>query len=77
MELKDHVLVLRGNLVSERREVSVTHAKTQLGAAQSKDVEVSVAIPCLNEAESIAFCIDKALTALRGAGIRGLIHCHG
>jgi len=34
-------------------------------------VEVSVVIPCLNEAASIAFCIDKALAAFAAAGVRG------
>ena len=53
------------------RRTSVTNIKTQPDAAQSEDVEVSVVVPCLNEAQSIAFCIDKARTALRGADIRG------
>jgi glycosyltransferase involved in cell wall biosynthesis len=39
--------------------------------ATSANGEVSVVIPCLNEARSIAFCIDKALAALRTAGVRG------
>lgn len=34
-------------------------------------VEVSVVIPCLNEAASIAFCIDKALTAFGATGVSG------
>jgi glycosyltransferase involved in cell wall biosynthesis len=34
-------------------------------------VEVSVVIPCLNEANSLAFCIDKALTAFRASGLSG------
>src|ERR1700751_5206310 len=34
-------------------------------------VEVSVVIPCLNEANSLAFCIDKALAAFRDIGISG------
>jgi glycosyltransferase involved in cell wall biosynthesis len=34
-------------------------------------VEVSVVIPCLNEANSLAFCVDKAVNALRGAGLSG------
>jgi len=34
-------------------------------------LDVSVVIPCLNEANSLAFCIDKALAAFRGAGLRG------
>jgi hypothetical protein len=34
-------------------------------------VEVSVVIPCLNEANSLAFCVDKALKAFRAAGMNG------
>src|SRR5437868_11879601 len=34
-------------------------------------LEVSVVIPCLNESQSVGFCIDKALTAFRAHGIRG------
>jgi glycosyltransferase involved in cell wall biosynthesis len=36
-----------------------------------QEIEVSVVIPCLNEAESIAFCVDKALAAFKSANIRG------
>jgi len=34
-------------------------------------LEVSVVIPCLNEARSIAACIDKALAAFARANVRG------
>src|SRR5256714_115015 len=34
-------------------------------------VEVSVVIPCLNEANSIGFCVEKAVRALTGAKLRG------
>jgi hypothetical protein len=34
-------------------------------------VEVSVVIPCLNEANSLAFCIDKALAAFRKICVSG------
>src|SRR5215467_728935 len=34
-------------------------------------VEVSVVIPCLNEANSLAFCVDKALNAFRASGLSG------
>jgi glycosyltransferase involved in cell wall biosynthesis len=34
-------------------------------------VDVSVVIPCLNEANSIAFCVEKAVNAFRAAGLRG------
>lgn len=33
--------------------------------------ELSVVMPCLNEAETIGICVDKALAALRDAGIDG------
>ena len=35
------------------------------------EFEVSVVIPCLNEANSIAICIDKALAAFKSASIHG------
>ncbi len=37
----------------------------------SVSVEVSVVIPCLNEANSLGLCIDKAVTAFRAAGLSG------
>jgi glycosyltransferase involved in cell wall biosynthesis len=37
----------------------------------SGSVAVSVVIPCLNEARSLAFCIDKALAAFEKHGIQG------
>src|SRR5438105_7240556 len=37
----------------------------------SLPVEVSVVIPCLNEANSLAFCVDKAVKAFRAAGLSG------
>jgi len=35
------------------------------------ELDVSVVIPCLNEANSLAFCIEKAIAALRSSGLRG------
>lgn len=37
------------------------------------NVEVSIVMPCLNEAETIARCIEKARTGLERAGVRGEI----
>src|SRR5215467_12443261 len=37
------------------------------------DLEVSVVIPCLNEADTLASCIDKAQTALAQHRVRGEI----
>jgi len=38
---------------------------------QNAALDVSVVIPCLNEAQSIALCIDKAIAACTEAGIHG------
>jgi glycosyltransferase involved in cell wall biosynthesis len=38
---------------------------------QPHPIEVSVVMPCLNEADTLAACIDKAQRALREHGIRG------
>src|SRR6266481_6096730 len=37
----------------------------------SHAVEVSVVIPCLNEANSLAHCVDKAMKAFRETGLSG------
>lgn len=37
----------------------------------SLPLELSIVIPCLNEAQSIAFCIDRAVEAIRVERIRG------
>jgi len=37
----------------------------------SHGVEVSVVIPCLNEANSLAYCVDKAMKAFQAAGLTG------
>jgi glycosyltransferase involved in cell wall biosynthesis len=34
-------------------------------------LDVSVVIPCLNEANSLAFCVEKAISSFRQAGLRG------
>ncbi len=44
-------------------------ADARLDVAQS--MEVSVVIPCLNEANSLAICVDKAMNAIRAAGLNG------
>jgi hypothetical protein len=35
------------------------------------DLEVSVVMPCLNEARTVGRCVEKALRALRGMGVQG------
>lgn len=45
--------------------------RTVSSTPSERQVEVSVVMPCLNEAETLGGCIDKALAALRRAGIDG------
>jgi len=40
-------------------------------AAPGDELELSVVMPCLNEADTIAVCVEKALGALKEGGIRG------
>src|SRR5260370_37976191 len=39
----------------------------------SRAVEISVVIPCLNEANSLAYCVDKAMKAFQAAGLSGAV----
>jgi glycosyltransferase involved in cell wall biosynthesis len=54
---------------------SQTEFPNQTDASASQTVgdklDVSVVIPCLNEANSLALCVEKAITAMRTAGLRG------
>jgi hypothetical protein len=40
-------------------------------ARQTPDLEVSVVMPCLNEARTVATCVDKAVRSLEAMGVRG------
>src|SRR5262245_60410772 len=56
--------------------VHVVSDPVNAGAAapdEQQGVEVSIVMPCLNEADTLATCIAKARRALDGAGIRGEI----
>ena len=53
-------------------ETTRTSATTQSSLeAADKPVDVSVVIPCLNEANSIGICVGKALDAFKSGGLRG------
>jgi glycosyltransferase involved in cell wall biosynthesis len=40
-------------------------------AEPEADIEVSVVMPCLNEARTVGRCVDKAVHSLRAMGVRG------
>ena len=48
------------------------HPEAETPAQTKKAVEVSVVIPCLNEANSLGICIDKAIGAFAAAGLSWL-----
>lgn len=54
----------------ERRTEFKTEVTAQL-SAEAPPADVSVVIPCLNEANSIGICVGKALAAFQAAGLRG------
>jgi hypothetical protein len=51
--------------------VGYERAGETMSANETVPVELSVVMPCLNEAETLAVCVDKALAALRENGIAG------
>ncbi|GAA3751040.1 glycosyltransferase family 2 protein [Terriglobus aquaticus] len=52
--------------------VDVQAGQAGLGSAVGEQpLELTVVMPCLNEAETLATCVDKALAALRDNGIDG------
>src|SRR4029078_9578618 len=56
---------LRGARDEHTPEDSAAHETAQ------NDIELSVVMPCLNEADTLAICIRKARRAMDAAGIAG------
>ncbi len=64
--------LLRHDII--RLPMTSAETKEQSSSAVPTDgraVEVSVVIPCLNEANSLAYCVDKAIAAFKEAGLPG------
>ncbi len=55
------------------RALPLDAIKPAVAEAASRDVELTILMPCLNEAETIATCIDKAHGFLARAGVAGEI----
>ena len=75
MELPEHPRVKclkeRDMMVSPMGAVLTSEAAQSARTEMSEAVEVSVVIPCLNEANSLAYCVDKAMKAFQAAGLCG------
>jgi glycosyltransferase involved in cell wall biosynthesis len=61
----------RGSTLSDWDGRSVLVAGMESAGAGEAELELTVVLPCLNEAETLAVCVDKALAALRENGITG------
>jgi glycosyltransferase involved in cell wall biosynthesis len=64
---------MRGSVdTQELKARNATRAAAAAAKPGAEDgIEVSVVIPCLNEANSIGFCVSKAMSAFGSAGLRG------
>jgi glycosyltransferase involved in cell wall biosynthesis len=68
--------ILRRTVGSDAEEMA-THVDPKMepsymsAPATTAGFDVSVVIPCLNEAKSLAFCIDKARKSFEAGGLRG------
>jgi glycosyltransferase involved in cell wall biosynthesis len=62
-----------GDLEKNSQPAGVSPGLTAAEPNADVSVEVSVVIPCLNEANSIGVCVDKALKALQSEKVRGEI----
>jgi hypothetical protein len=52
-------------------EASLSLVREADPPSEVSSIEVSIVMPCLNEAETLQVCIEKALSALQRSGIRG------
>jgi len=58
-------------MILAMKAAQIQPAPAELRIDSTHPVEVSVVIPCLNEANSLALCVDKAMSAFRKAGLAG------
>ena len=60
-----------GGVNAEESELSTAKKAARIASGARGSIDVSVVIPCLNEANSIGICVSKAMEAFRAAGLRG------
>jgi hypothetical protein len=59
------------HLASTPAATSMPATIADRGPTQQDEIEVSVVMPCLNEALTVAKCVAKALTTLKRLGVQG------
>jgi glycosyltransferase involved in cell wall biosynthesis len=60
-----------GQLIEAEANCPISATPTQGGAIRVSDLELTILMPCLNEAETLAICIAKAKGFLNRTGIAG------
>ncbi|PYU73890.1 MAG: dolichol-P-glucose synthetase, partial [Acidobacteria bacterium] len=63
--------MMRDMMVTPMGTVLASEGVQSARTDMTHGVEVSVVIPCLNEANSLAYCVDKAMKAFQVAGLSG------
>src|SRR5260370_38152635 len=58
-------------MAAHMNNLDATHGSASRSSGLVPPLEVSVVIPCLNEAKSIGLCVDKAVRALAESNLRG------
>jgi glycosyltransferase involved in cell wall biosynthesis len=57
--------------MSSNPQTQIPAREAESASPETRSLDVSVVIPCLNEANALAFCIEKAIAAFRSSGLRG------
>lgn len=61
----------RSPIMAAEKSITPGHTHGRYAAVSSAELEISVVMPCLNEADTIAVCVRKAIAALEANGIAG------
>jgi glycosyltransferase involved in cell wall biosynthesis len=57
--------------IGDRVEAALSRSEALIQSDHAQTLELSVVIPCLNEADTVAECVAKAVTAVQELGIAG------
>jgi glycosyltransferase involved in cell wall biosynthesis len=70
IEATAECLILSGSASEEESELQMDQSPTR-SREETDDCEMTVLMPCLNEAETLAVCIRKALASIETLGVKG------
>jgi glycosyltransferase involved in cell wall biosynthesis len=70
-KIKQKSTTAETDLMNEKMPESGATATTAVRIAEEEPIELSVVMPCLNEALTLGICVKKAMTTIKSMGIRG------